>query len=83
MAAVEANVLQKDNWKSFLSTYNKVTEHCFLDCVHDFKTRKVSPLETSCASNCLQMYMKVSQRVDQRTMEFQTKYTNDAENTKS
>ncbi|XP_046576483.1 mitochondrial import inner membrane translocase subunit Tim9-like isoform X2 [Haliotis rubra] len=28
-------------FREFLSSYNKLSEQCFQDCVHDFTTRKV------------------------------------------
>ncbi|OWF51354.1 Mitochondrial import inner membrane translocase subunit Tim9 [Mizuhopecten yessoensis] len=83
MAGIDPNMMMEGNWKAFLSTYNKVTEHCFLDCVHDFSTRKVSQIETSCASNCLQKYLHVSQRVDLKTMEIQTVKTKETETSSS
>lgn len=32
-------------FKEFLGTYNKLTEHCFMDCVKDFTTRDVKAEE--------------------------------------
>ncbi|GFN95826.1 mitochondrial import inner membrane translocase subunit tim9 [Plakobranchus ocellatus] len=28
-------------FREFLSQYNKITEQCFMACIHDFTTRKV------------------------------------------
>ena len=32
-------------FKDFLATYNQVTENCFLDCVNDFTSRRVTKEE--------------------------------------
>ncbi|KAL5009230.1 hypothetical protein ScPMuIL_014811 [Solemya velum] len=64
----EATVNQ---FKEFLSSYNKLSQNCFMDCIHDFTTRKVSNKENSCAVNCMEKYLKVTQRISQRFQEFQ------------
>ena len=35
-------------FKDFLSTYNRVTENCFTDCIQDFTTRKITGKEVRC-----------------------------------
>ena len=41
-------------FKEFLSQYNKITEQCFMACIHDFTTRKVVTSEVGLLSdNCL------------------------------
>ena len=32
-------------FKEFIGAYNKITQMCFKDCVHDFTTRKISSAE--------------------------------------
>lgn len=32
-------------FKEFIGAYNKITQMCFKDCVHDFTTRKISNAE--------------------------------------
>ncbi|XP_021351742.1 mitochondrial import inner membrane translocase subunit Tim9-like [Mizuhopecten yessoensis] len=72
MAAADPNVKQEeDMWRAFFSTYNKLTEKCFVDCVHDFTTKKVSKSETSCSLNCLKKYYEVSHRITQKIGEFE------------
>ncbi len=58
-------------FKDFLSNYNKLSEHCFTDCVWDFTTRKVSKGEENCAMNCAEKYLKANQRISTRFQEFQ------------
>ena len=62
-------------FKEFLLTYNKLSENCFVDCVHDFNTRKVLDSEDSCAKNCMDKYMKVTQRLSQTFSELQMRST--------
>jgi len=55
--------------KAFLSTYNKLAEECFSDCVHDFTSRTISGAENTCAMNCTEKFLKTSQRIGIRFQE--------------
>ncbi|XP_065061900.1 mitochondrial import inner membrane translocase subunit Tim9-like [Rhopilema esculentum] len=55
--------------KAFLSTYNKLAEQCFVDCVHDFTSRTVTGNENNCAMNCTEKFLKMSQRIGIRFQE--------------
>ncbi|XP_038636086.1 mitochondrial import inner membrane translocase subunit Tim9 isoform X5 [Scyliorhinus canicula] len=52
---------QIKQFKEFLGTYNKLTEHCFMDCVKDFTTRDVRTEEK---------YLKMTQRISMRFQEY-------------
>lgn len=75
MAAQEASMMQTPNestqWKTLLLDYNRLTEDCFIDCVHDFTSKKANKTELTCTKNCLQKQFKVIQRIAQRIHEFQ------------
>jgi len=58
-------------FREFLSQYNKITEQCFIACIHDFTTRKVITAEDSCSMNCLEKFMKMTNRISQRFQEHQ------------
>ncbi|KAI0224616.1 Mitochondrial import inner membrane translocase subunit Tim9 [Lamellibrachia satsuma] len=58
-------------FREFLLSYNKLSEMCFTDCVHDFTTRKVLDSEQSCTTNCMDKYLKITQRISQRFQETQ------------
>ena len=60
-----------DQLRTFLQTYNKLTETCFHDCVHDFSYRNVSTNENSCAMNCAEKFLKMSQRIGVKFQEVQ------------
>ncbi|XP_034240838.1 mitochondrial import inner membrane translocase subunit Tim9-like [Thrips palmi] len=62
---------QMKSFKDFLSSYNKLSELCFTDCIWDFTTRSVKPAEDQCSQNCLEKYMKMNQRISQRFAEYQ------------
>ncbi|CAM1297247.1 Uncharacterised protein g1752 [Pycnogonum litorale] len=62
---------QIKQFKDFLVSYNKLSELCFTDCVHDFTTRTVRDKEDKCALNCMEKFLKVNQRVSTRFQEFQ------------
>ncbi|KAI5634172.1 tim10/DDP family zinc finger domain-containing protein [Phthorimaea operculella] len=62
---------QMKTFKEFLMQYNKLSELCFNDCVHDFTSRTLRASETSCALNCMEKYLRSNQRVSQRFHEFQ------------
>lgn len=63
-----AEVIQ---FKNFLASYNKLSEACFVDCVHDFTNRKISSNENNCAMHCTEKFIKVMQRVGLRLQEVQ------------
>ncbi|KAH9509325.1 Mitochondrial import inner membrane translocase subunit Tim9 [Bulinus truncatus] len=60
-----------------LSQYNKITEQCFMACIHDFTSRRIINAENSCALNCLEKYMKMTNRISLRFQEHQL-ISNDA-----
>ncbi|XP_046382448.1 mitochondrial import inner membrane translocase subunit Tim9 [Ischnura elegans] len=62
---------QIKSFRDFLTSYNKLSEICFVDCVWDFTTRKVLDKEDKCALNCMEKYLKMNQRISQRFQEFQ------------
>ncbi|XP_030855274.1 mitochondrial import inner membrane translocase subunit Tim9 [Strongylocentrotus purpuratus] len=57
--------------KDFLHSYNKLTEACFSDCVSDFTSRKLQDNEQRCSFNCMEKYLKMTQRVSMRFQEYQ------------
>ncbi|KAH7976160.1 mitochondrial import inner membrane translocase subunit Tim9 [Rhipicephalus sanguineus] len=77
MATADPQTEQIKQFKDFLVSYNKLSELCFADCVHDFTVRHVRDKEEKCAMNCMEKYMKMNQRISQRFQEFQIQ-TNEA-----
>ncbi|CAG4952919.1 mitochondrial import inner membrane translocase subunit Tim9 [Colias croceus] len=62
---------QIKTFKDFLVQYNKLSELCFNDCVHDFTSRTLRSAEEKCTINCMEKYLRTNQRVSQRFHEFQ------------
>ncbi|XP_072756119.1 mitochondrial import inner membrane translocase subunit Tim9 [Anoplolepis gracilipes] len=62
---------QIKSFREFLTSYNKLSEICFVDCISDFTTRDVRAKEEKCTLNCMEKYLKMNQRVSQRFQEFQ------------
>ncbi|XP_033735941.1 mitochondrial import inner membrane translocase subunit Tim9-like [Pecten maximus] len=63
-----------------------ITKHCsFASWIvsTDFTTRKASPVETFCASNCFQNYIDVSKRVDLKAIEWRKRQVEEAGNVES
>ncbi|XP_014665960.1 PREDICTED: mitochondrial import inner membrane translocase subunit Tim9-like [Priapulus caudatus] len=58
-------------FREFLTSYNKLSEMCFMDCVHDFTVRKVHDREETCSVHCMEKYLKMTQRISQRFQEYQ------------
>ncbi|KAI6205279.1 Zf-Tim10-DDP domain-containing protein [Aphelenchoides besseyi] len=58
-------------FRDFLAQYNAVTEHCFTSCVQDLTSRVVSDKEEKCAKNCLNKFLKMTQRLSLRFQEHQ------------
>lgn len=67
----DINAEQIKSFRDFLTSYNKLSEICFIDCIMDFTTRDVRTKEEKCALNCMEKYLKMNQRVSQRFQEFQ------------
>ena len=61
----------KHQIKEFIKQFNKIAEHCFTDCITDFTTRKVMNVEDTCVTNCLEKYLKMTQRISMRFQEHQ------------
>ncbi|CAP26564.1 Protein CBR-TIN-9.1 [Caenorhabditis briggsae] len=66
--ASEQNI---QTFRDFLTQYNLVAEQCFTSCVNEFGSRTVNAKEESCANNCLDKFLKMTQRVSQRFQEHQ------------
>uniref|UniRef100_A0AC35UFF9 Zf-Tim10_DDP domain-containing protein n=1 Tax=Rhabditophanes sp. KR3021 TaxID=114890 RepID=A0AC35UFF9_9BILA len=58
-------------FKDFLIQYNSVSEACFSHCVTDLTSRDVTSKEDKCAQNCLQKFLKMTQRLSTRFAEHQ------------
>ncbi|XP_046664624.1 mitochondrial import inner membrane translocase subunit Tim9 [Homalodisca vitripennis] len=71
IAPENINPEQMRSFREFLTSYNKLSEVCFTDCVWDFTTRSVKSQEEKCALNCTEKYLKMVQRISQRFQEFQ------------
>lgn len=68
---VDVDPEQIKSFRDFLTSYNKLSEICFVDCITDFTTRDIKTKEEKCALNCMEKYLKMNQRVSQRFQEFQ------------
>ncbi|OXU28316.1 mitochondrial import inner membrane translocase subunit Tim9 [Nasonia vitripennis] len=62
---------QIKSFREFLTSYNKLSEICFTDCIMDFNSRDVQTKEEKCTLNCMEKYLKMNQRISQRFQEFQ------------
>ncbi|XP_074663086.1 mitochondrial import inner membrane translocase subunit Tim9-like [Tubulanus polymorphus] len=58
-------------FREFLVTYNRLSEMCFADCIHDFTSRKIADSENNCVVTCMEKYLKMTQRISQRFQEHQ------------
>uniref|UniRef100_A0A915DF35 Mitochondrial import inner membrane translocase subunit n=1 Tax=Ditylenchus dipsaci TaxID=166011 RepID=A0A915DF35_9BILA len=70
MAAVSSEADLR-TFRDFLVQYNLVIEKCFNSCVVDFTSRTVGDKEERCSKNCLDKYLKMTQRVSTRFAEYQ------------
>ncbi|XP_011309231.1 mitochondrial import inner membrane translocase subunit Tim9 [Fopius arisanus] len=68
---VDVEAEQIKSFKDFLTSYNKLSEICFIDCISDFTTRDIREKEEKCALNCMEKFLKMNQRVSQRFQEYQ------------
>ncbi|MFH4977000.1 hypothetical protein AB6A40_003709 [Gnathostoma spinigerum] len=70
-AAALATDTDLQTFRDFLIQYNNVTELCFNHCVTDMTTRVVSEKEEKCTANCLDKFLKMTQRLSLRFHEHQ------------
>lgn len=74
LAQVPAPSMQEmdvKTFRDFLTQYNRLTQTCFTDCVREFNSRDLSDKETKCVFNCLEKFMKITQRISLRFQEYQ------------
>lgn len=85
--AAETTETDIKTFRDFLMQYNSVTEQCFIACVQDLTNRfvfftcipieimlirrTVSEKEERCAKNCLDKFLKMTQRLSMRFQEHQ------------
>ncbi|KAJ3356937.1 protein transporter tim9 [Allomyces javanicus] len=68
-AQVQA-LLEEGQARSSIRMYNTVVERCFTDCITTFHSSALSPTETACVKQCVNAFLKHSDRVSQKFMEF-------------
>ncbi|XP_014211679.1 mitochondrial import inner membrane translocase subunit Tim9 [Copidosoma floridanum] len=71
---IQSNTIDEDQFRSFqefLTSYNKLSELCFIDCIFDFTSRNIQKKEEKCTVNCMEKFLKINQRISQRFQEFQ------------
>eukprot|EP00088_Acartia_fossae_P041229 TRINITY_DN43140_c0_g1_i1.p1 TRINITY_DN43140_c0_g1~~TRINITY_DN43140_c0_g1_i1.p1 ORF type:complete len:123 (-),score=13.72 TRINITY_DN43140_c0_g1_i1:433-801(-) len=61
--------------KDFLSTYNKLSEQCFNNCIVHFNNRNLTTEEASCADVCVQKMTNMNNRATQMYLVEQPKIT--------
>ncbi|KAJ1370483.1 hypothetical protein KIN20_032211 [Parelaphostrongylus tenuis] len=66
MATPAATDTDLKTFRDFLMQYNNVTEQCFGACVNDLTARSITEKEEKCSINCLDKYLKMTQRVSLR-----------------
>ncbi|XP_033735938.1 mitochondrial import inner membrane translocase subunit Tim9-like [Pecten maximus] len=71
MAAVDPNINPENLFREYFGTYNKLAEHCFVDCVHSFTTKRVTKSEALCATNCLEKHFEAYGRITQKIQVYQ------------
>ncbi|KAJ1350496.1 hypothetical protein KIN20_006294 [Parelaphostrongylus tenuis] len=71
MATPAATDTDLKTFRDFLMQYNNVTEQCFGACVNDLTARSITEKEEKCSINCLDKYLKMTQRVSLRFQQHQ------------
>ncbi|KAI9747237.1 MAG: hypothetical protein M4579_007501 [Chaenotheca gracillima] len=51
------------------STYSKIVQKCFDDCVNDFTTKSLTTREEGCVVRCVDKWLKGQERVSTRFQE--------------
>jgi len=58
---MEAVAIQ--NYREFISLYNKIAEKCFDSCVVDFTRKALIPVEENCVEQCSSKMINMNHRL--------------------
>ncbi|SYW80151.1 uncharacterized protein UBRO2_03419 [Ustilago bromivora] len=61
-----SRIIEQKQMKDFLKLYTGLVERCFESCCNDFTSKALSSKEDTCVSNCIQKFLKHSERVGAR-----------------
>lgn len=61
-----SRIIEQKQMKDFLKLYTGLVERCFESCCNDFTSKSLSTKEDACVSNCIQKFLKHSERVGAR-----------------
>ncbi|KNE70816.1 hypothetical protein AMAG_14931 [Allomyces macrogynus ATCC 38327] len=64
-------VVEQNQIKESMRIYNTIVDRCFTDCIKDMTSSALSPKENTCVKNCVNKFLKHSERVGQRFTESQ------------
>lgn len=62
-------LVEQKQMKDFMRLYSNLVERCFMDCVNDFTSSKLTNKEQTCIMRCSEKFLKHSERVGQRFQE--------------
>ncbi|CAE6476558.1 unnamed protein product [Rhizoctonia solani] len=62
-------IIEKKQMQDFLKLYSGLVERCFNSCVNDFTSKSLGTKEDTCIQNCVEKFMKHSERVGARFAE--------------
>ncbi|KIO34055.1 hypothetical protein M407DRAFT_240887 [Tulasnella calospora MUT 4182] len=62
--------MEMKQMQDFMKLYSGLVERCFMSCANDFTSRALSSKEDACVNNCVDKFLKHSERVGARFAEF-------------
>ncbi|ORY31046.1 Tim10/DDP family zinc finger-domain-containing protein [Naematelia encephala] len=63
-------VIEKKQMQDFMKLYTGLVERCFNACAQDFTSKALTTNETTCVQNCVDKFLKHSERVGARFGEY-------------
>lgn len=63
------NKLDELQMQDSMNTFNGLVQRCFDECVVSFRSKDLDKSERECVQNCVDKFMKFSQRIGQRFAE--------------
>ncbi|KAG7529401.1 hypothetical protein FFLO_05673 [Filobasidium floriforme] len=68
-AAHMNKIIEKKQMQDFMKLYSGLVERCFNTCITDFTSKALTGRESTCTTNCVDKFMKHSERVGARFAE--------------
>ena len=63
LRAKEMEKVAVQNYREFITLYNRISHDCFTTCINDMTTASLTPDETTCVERCSEKMVNVNHRL--------------------